>query len=122
MPKDKYLEDAIHGDIGMHHVDSGSIPPEVLEQLERRCAGQSVVLARGEVTGHAHVLTSKAPMGYVRVSDEIAYALLDKAGLLEHTGTVPGEGHRTREMAPGYYAVPTERDYDPTCYERRVVD
>lgn len=115
------LEDVIHGDIGFHLVDQSVIPPEVMAALERR-GHDRVVVARGEASGHAHVLTSEAPMGYARVSDSLAYALLDKAGLLDHAGTAPGQGHGTREMAPGYYAVTTERRYDPTVHERRVID
>lgn len=117
-----HYEDVIHGDIGMHAIDPVHVPPEVRAALEKRSGGTKVTLAVGEATGHAHVLTSDAPMGYLRVSDTVAYVLLDKAGLLDHTGTAPGEGHGQRVMAPGYYEVPTERRYDPTEYERRVVD
>ncbi len=114
-------QDVIHGDISMHAVDPKTLPHEIVSQLQQ-APTQRVVLAVGEATGHAHVLTSDAPIGYVRVSAEIAYVLLEKAGLLGHTGTAPGEGHGTRTMAPGYYVVPTEREYDPTLYQRPVTD
>jgi len=104
-----------HGDMYMRQVAESDIPADVRERLEA-CALSRVVLAEGEQTGHVHLLTSEAPIGLVRDSDMVAYVLLRDAGLLTH------EEHGVRTLEPGYYEVPTERDYDPTLYQRMVVD
>lgn len=105
-----------HGDMYMRRVAPEAIPADVREKLEHSHLAQAI-LAEGEKTGHAHRLTSDAPIGMVRVSDMVAYVLLRDAGLLTH------EEHGAREITePGYYEVPTERDYDPTLYAERVVD
>lgn len=103
-----------HGDMFFREVDPASIPEGVREQLEATRA-RSAVVAEGEKTGHAHRLVSD-DLAYVRVSDMVAYVLLRNAGLLTH------EEHGERQLAPGWYEVPTERDYDPTLYQQRVVD
>lgn len=110
-----------HGDLGIWAVEEREIPGDILAKLQGQQARKQV-LARGEVTGHAHVVTSNGPVALVRVDDSRAFLLLEKAGLLDHTGTADGEGHGTRVLDPGYYEVVTERDYDPTLYQRRVVD
>lgn len=104
-----------HGDLYLRQVDEQAVPAEVRKRLEA-CVEQRAVLAFGEQTGHAHVLTSERPVGLVRDSDMVAYVLLRDAGLLTH------EEHGERILEPGWYEVPTERDYDPTLYARRVVD
>lgn len=109
------LIEAGHGDLYLRPIAAEDVPEAVRERLEAGGANR-IVLAYGEHTGHAHVLTAERPIGYVRDSDSIAYVLLRDAGLLVH------EEHGERHMAPGYYAVPTERDFDPTEYARRVVD
>lgn len=104
-----------HGDLYFRRVKEEDVPSEVRAELQLGTA-KHVVLARGEATGHAHVMTSEKPIGFKRVDDTVAYMLLRDAGLLEH------EEHGTRTLAPGWYEVPLERDYDPSLYERRVVD
>ena len=104
-----------HGDLYLRQVEADAIPQEIRERLEQSHLTQAV-LAFGEKTGHAHALTSERPIGLVRDSDAIAYVLLRDAGLLTH------EEHGERHVEAGWYEVPTERDYDPTVYARRVVD
>lgn len=111
---DKMLTEAGHGDMYLRPITEAQVPAAVLARLDG--GSTRAVLAYGEHTGHAHVLTSERPIGLVRDSDTVAYVLLRDAGLLVH------EEHGTRVMAPGYYEVPTERDYDPTVYARRVID
>ena len=115
-------KDVIHGDVSMHSVDPESIPSEVRHQLEHSNKVQRVVLATGEATGHAHVLTSDVPFSVVMLDDERSYALLEGAGLLDHTGTAPGEGHGTRTLSPSYYEIVKQREFDPVLFERRVID
>ena len=109
------MTEAGHGDMYLRPVSATEIPNAVRARLEASHENRAV-LADGEVTGHLHLLTSERPIGYIRDSDMVAYVLLRDAGLLTH------EEHGERAMAPGYYIVPTERDYDPTLYARRVVD
>lgn len=104
-----------HGDMYLRAVNAEFVPEHIRAQLEAQTARRAV-LAYGEQTGHAHVLTSDAPLGLVRESDMVAYVLLRDAGLLTH------EEHGVREVEPGYYEVPTERDYDPTLYAEPVID
>lgn len=115
------MEQVIHGDLLLRRVEADSLPAEVRGRLD---AGRQtrVTLALGEATGHAHVLESSAPIGYVRDSDSVAYVLLRDTGLLRHEGVVDGEGHGTRTLDPAFFVVEHERDYDPTEYERRVAD
>jgi hypothetical protein len=103
-----------HGDLFLRKIDEKDLPAGVCERLGG--GSRRAVLAQGEKTGHAHVLTSERPIGLVRDSDVVAYVLLRDAGLLTH------EEHGERIVEPGYYEVPTERDYDPTVYARRVDD
>ena len=104
-----------HGDMFLRRVEPDQLPAGIKERLDAG-TDRRAVLAEGEQTGHVHLLTSERPLGLVRDSDMVAYVLLRDAGLLTH------EEHGVRTLEPGYYEVPTERDYDPTMYARRVVD
>ena len=109
------MTQAGHGDLYMRRIPETEVPEAVRQRLQDSGTAR-MVLAEGEVTGHKHLLTSELPIGYVKLDDTRAYVLLRDAGLLTH------EEHGERVMAPGWYEVPTERDYDPALYERRVVD
>lgn len=104
-----------HGDMYLRAISADVVPADVRAELESQQETRAV-LAYGEKTGHAHVLTSEKPLGLVRVSDMVAYVLLRDAGLLTH------EEHGVRQVEAGWYEVPTERDYDPTLYAERVID
>lgn len=104
-----------HGDLYLRRVEVDDLPAGVADRLDESFEARAV-LAEGEVTGHLHLLTSERPIGLVRDSDQVAYVLLRDAGLLTH------EEHGERLLEPGWYEVPTERDYDPSLYARRVVD
>lgn len=104
-----------HGDMYLRKIEEAAVPADVRVRLEAGTERRAV-LAYGEQTGHAHVLTSERPIGLVRDTDLVAYVLLRDAGLLTH------EEHGERVIEAGWYEVPTERDYDPTIYARRVVD
>ena len=109
------MEQFGHGDMFLRRIDEADLPASVMERLG---GGEPrAVLAYGEKTGHAHVLTSERPIGLVRDSDMVAYVLLRDAGLLTHE-----EHGVVTHVPPGYYHVPTERDYDPLLYERQVID
>lgn len=73
------------------------------------------VLAYGEVTGHRHQVLEAVVTHYID-HDGRAYILLDRAGVLSH------EEHEQVTLLPGPYEIIIERDYDPSIYQRRVVD
>lgn len=104
----------VHGDLTVRQIEQ--LPAGVAPTTHHG----AVILAYGERTGHAHELTSEAPIEYVRLDDMRAYAVLSAAGLLVHTPN--GADHGTRVLPPGAYEIATERSYDPTMYARRVVD
>ena len=77
-----------------------------------------VVLAYGEVTGHAHAISSAAA---TQLHDDIErYLRLTSAATLQH------EEHAAIELAPGTYRIVIQREYVPAPVElpswRRVVD
>ena len=86
-------------------------------RLVRRDAGR-VVLAYGEVTGHAHAIRSTATR-LVEAGGE-RYLVTSDTVTLEH------EEHGPISVAPGTYRVVIQREYAPAEIEsasfRRVVD
>ena len=75
--------------------------------------GPRIVLAYGEVTGHAHALyeplTLKAPDGKARIWDAGAERYLQ---VLERT-ELKHEEHLPITLDPGNYKVVRQREYDP---------
>jgi hypothetical protein len=73
-----------------------------------------IVLAYGEVTGHAHAL-----------DESLAELFEDKAGVLYlrlgETGHVRHEEHGAITLEPGMYRVTHQREYSPED-NRRVAD
>lgn len=78
-----------------------------------RDAGR-VVLAYGEVTGHAHAITE--PGVALLEAGERRYLRADAAAELLH------EEHATLSVAPGLYEVIIQREYDDSQEWRRVAD
>lgn len=75
--------------------------------------GDRVVLAYGEVTGHAHAI-------------EAMLATILKHGGKEYLRVLPGaflrhEEHAPIEIEPGAYEIVHQREYEPQSW-RRVVD
>ena len=112
------MRQAGHGDLYMRQVAEADVPAAARAAMQTYTG--PVTLARGERTGHAHVLTSDAPIQYARTDDSVAYVLLKRVGLLEHTPN--GADHGTRFLGPGLYVVQTEREYDPAGDRRPVID
>lgn len=110
------MEQYGHGDLYLRRIEESDVPDDVRAKLEADSGRREVVLAEGEVTGHKHLLTSDEPIGFATAEDGRAFVLLRDAGLLTH------EEHGTRTPVAGWYEMPLERDYDPSEYEREVVD
>lgn len=75
-----------------------------------------LVLAYGEVTGHAHAVHDAGTM----LRNEAA-ELQDLMMLLPGGGTVVHEEHRAIPLAPGNYTVRRQREYTPDAI-RNVAD
>ena len=75
-----------------------------------------VILALGEVTGHAHRI--KASLADVDVLREAEKIILN----VKETVEVSHEEHGTITLAPGLYESYVQREYDDIAEERRVLD
>lgn len=73
-----------------------------------------IVLAEGEVTGHAHVILDD---GAVLLSDGEQLAVLD----VERKVALTHEEHRTLTVEPGQWEVRRQREYS-VFGPRRVLD
>jgi hypothetical protein len=83
----------------------------------KREAGR-VILAHGEVTGHAHAIddTTHAPTAQLLdAPDGLAYLKVDEISRLVH------QEHGSIELAPGRYKVIRQREYTPEAI-RTVAD
>jgi len=75
-----------------------------------------VILAYGEVTGHAHRIV--APLDAVDVLQEAERIILT----VHRPVTITHEEHGPVTLQPGIYESYVQREYDPLEAERRVVD
>ena len=101
------------GDVLLVPVDAA---PAAARPVRR--TGGRVILAEGEVTGHAHAIRSSAAT-LLRAGDE-RYLRVAAPVTLDH------EEHARIEVAPGIYRVVIQREYVPPEISpvafRRVVD
>ena len=81
-----------------------------------------VILARGELTGHAHEVIAAAQGGDERLaaqifegSDGVRYLFVERACVLTH------EEHAPVAVPPGCYRVTIQREYEPAG-TRTVLD
>ncbi|NKY86739.1 hypothetical protein [Nocardia veterana] len=94
------------GDVLLVPVAEESIPPAVLGAPgEPRDARGRMVLALGEVTGHAHA--SSAPGRLIRTGGDGAMLHLPEGGRLVH------EEHAAIPLPSGWYRVVRQREYLP---------
>lgn len=96
------------GDVFVTAIDS--IPSDVKEV--QRDAGR-IVLAYGEVTGHAHAITSKEATLWER--GDVRYLEVKRACTLSH------EEHSQIALPAGTYQVIRQREYHPEAV-RQVAD
>ena len=96
--------------------------------IPRKRTSRGVVLAEGEATGHAHVITGRNVVHYdAPNAAEAARRLLAGVGLTvefesstraafldaEEAATVCHEEHGAIVLPPGKYVVVTQREYTP---------
>ncbi len=96
------------GDVLVEQVES---IPEAATSIERD--GDRVILAYGEVTGHAHAIKNRIAKFYQ--ADGERFLDLSKACELEH------EEHSTILLPAGRYRVVIQREYSPAGI-RNVAD
>ncbi len=91
------------GDVLIRRIDSiNKINPMEREQGR-------VILAHGEVTGHAHAITDKAVRQYrTKAPGVTALEIRQAIAMLRH------EEHGTIEIPKGTYEVIRQREYTPT--------
>lgn len=97
------------GDVMVVEIDA--VPADA--KPVRRDAGR-VVLAYGEVTGHAHAIREKG-VALLELGAE-RYLRVEKGAELKH------EEHSTISIPPGDYRVIQQREYDDAEEWRRVAD
>lgn len=99
-----------HGDVGV--IGAASLPKDAV----REDTSQGVVLAYGEVTGHAHRIVA----GEVEMwtADKLRFMVVgDEGATLNH------EEHGPMELEPGIYEVRIQQVFDPfTELSRNVAD
>lgn len=93
-------------------VSVANIPDNALK-LQRAKLG--VVLAEGEVTGHAHRIASRHATLY-RTELDARYMRVTAPVALKH------EEHKSIEIPPGCYRVTIHTEYRPGALPRQVQD
>ena len=97
-----------HGDVGLFPV--AELPDEC--RLVPRDGGD-VVLAYGEVTGHAHRIASRRVALWSQ--GDRRYLVVEEPAELTH------EEHGAQTLAPGVYEVVQQREYDYLAEMSRAV-
>jgi len=93
------------GDVLMVPIQESELP-EGLVNAPRD--GGRMVLARGEATGHAHVATGEG-LTLLCLPDDLESMFLHVRGY----GRVSHEEHAAIPLAPGYYRIVRQREYEP---------
>lgn len=88
-----------HGDVMLR-------PVEAPYRMTLGSAGEKLVLAEGEATGHAHVLTGAVVPA---TAGHRAYVQVLEPSLLTH------EEHKEARVPPGWYEVVRQRVYTPSA-------
>lgn len=88
------------GDVGLIAVDA--IPPDAVEQPRKK--GERIVLAYGEVTGHAHAFHDVGVMA-LRAANADVFLRIAEPATLRH------EEHTHITVPPGMYRVLRQREW-----------
>lgn len=88
--------------------------PLGLKKIERE--NGKIVLAHGEVTGHAHAIDCESADHYGEAGADVTYLEIKEAlAALRH------EEHSTINLPAGHYRIVRQREYSPEAI-RRVAD
>lgn len=105
------------GDVLLELVDT--IPAGAVE-IPRTDRG--VVLAEGEVTGHAHRIVSRHAKMYRTESDQGFVQVTAPRSKTSKTAALQHEEHSTVDLPPGSYRVTIHAEYSPGELPRQVAD
>lgn len=103
-----------HGDLSFHPIKE--VPRDVIEIIHNG----KYVLARGEHTGHQHVLTLDKPEELKIFKDatgRMFFAISEKT----RNAVITHEEHKTIVLEPGIYEMRHEREFDYCLNETRKV-
>ncbi len=96
-----------HGDILLTPVDS--IPDDVILR-------DNLIIARGELTGHAHRITTSDRAELFDHGTEMFLQISGGPASLVH------EEHATITLQPGAYRIWRQREYNPRSYAEFIED
>lgn len=99
------------GDVFIRSVDK---LPDGVKQVQRD--NGRVILAYGEVTGHAHAIEDRGATIYENPGVDDRFLILNGPATIVH------EEHGTIALDPGVYQVNIQREYSPADLSRRVLD
>ena len=81
-----------------------------------------VILAHGEVTGHAHALPADRVNAFYKEGDDIGISGGPSYIEVVKEAPVTHEEHAAISLAPGKYEIIRQREYDMLAGVRRVAD
>lgn len=102
------------GDVLLTRLSGKTEAPEGMAPVARD--GDRVILAYGEVTGHAHALSEAWVSLFEGMNGERLLVVADEPAVLRH------EEHTAHELAPGTYRVVRQREYVPNALPSYVAD
>ena len=104
------------GDVLLIEIDELPSGTSLVSRVPRETGGDRVVLAYGEVTGHAHAIDETHVEA--RERDGRMYLRIEAPATLRH------EEHSALELSPGHYEVRRQREFEPRLPDRtrQVID
>jgi hypothetical protein len=99
------------GDVFLRAVEM--IPPRARPV---RAEGDRVVVARGELSGHAHAFAAAEAMMYRQVRTGRVFLLIG-----EEDARLRHEQHEPIAVPPGHYEVLRQREYTPGAVSARAI-
>ena len=105
------------GDVWLEQVPGDQLPSDV-EEVARD--NGRIVLAYGEVTGHAHAIAERNATLFRRPGTGERWLVI-RATAVESAAGVQHEEHAAIVLEPGVYRVGIQREYHPEAI-RNVVD
>lgn len=108
------------GDVFIERVADDTLPADAVEVA--RDKGR-IVLAYGEVTGHAHAIAGRNATLFSRPGTEERWLVIRSSGTTIESGgaVIRHEEHAPITLEPGVYRVGQQREYSPQAI-RNVMD
>ena len=119
------MEQFRQGDVLLTKLEAA--PREIQGMIEPSRAVDRLVLAFGEVTGHAHAIYPEVEViDGVEVKKDVPAKIWDAGAerflqVIEKTA-LKHEEHGAIDLEPGFYRISQQREYDPQLHSRVVAD